>query len=89
MQRVGIHDNFFELGGHSLLATRLISRLNQALDRNLGVLTLFQNPTIERLAESLGLAQDVSESARGLVKLAPESPASGPCSSCTERAVTS
>ncbi|WP_395844890.1 amino acid adenylation domain-containing protein [Archangium violaceum] len=67
--RVGIRDNFFELGGHSLLATRVTSRVFQVLERRVSVLTLFQNPTIELLAEALRQQQDASDAPRALVKL--------------------
>jgi thioesterase domain-containing protein len=42
------------------------------------VLTLFQNPTVERLAEALGLGQDTSQSARGRVKLRAGEPGQRP-----------
>ncbi|MFY0568156.1 non-ribosomal peptide synthase/polyketide synthase [Archangium lansingense] len=67
--RVGIRDNFFQLGGHSLLATRVTSRLYQALDRRVSVLTLFQNPTIELLAEALRQQQGTPEAPRALLRL--------------------
>ena len=50
---VGIHDNFFELGGHSLLAIRLMSQIQQKFQKNLPLATLFQSPTIEKLAIAL------------------------------------
>jgi amino acid adenylation domain-containing protein len=51
---VGVQDNFFELGGHSLLAVRLMSQIQQHFQINLPLATLFQNPTIEKLAVVLG-----------------------------------
>jgi thioesterase domain-containing protein/acyl-coenzyme A synthetase/AMP-(fatty) acid ligase len=50
---IGIADNFFDLGGHSLLASRLFNRINSLWGKTLPLSTLFQAPTIERLAEIL------------------------------------
>jgi len=51
VNHIGIYDNFFDLGGHSLLATRIISRLRSALEMNIPIPALFQEPTIAGLAE--------------------------------------
>ena len=53
VEQVGIHDNFFELGGHSLLATQVVSRVRQVLQREMGLQSLFERPTIAGLAEQL------------------------------------
>jgi amino acid adenylation domain-containing protein/FkbH-like protein len=49
--RVGATDNFFELGGHSLLAVRLFAELEKLTGRKLPLVTLFQSPTVEELAQ--------------------------------------
>jgi thioesterase domain-containing protein/acyl carrier protein len=50
---VGIHDDFFELGGDSLLAVELFARIDKAFGSRLPLSTLFQEATIERLADRL------------------------------------
>ena len=52
-ERIGIHDNFFDLGGNSLLAARLFSQIERALETKLPLATLFQAPSVRKLAEVL------------------------------------
>ncbi|AVZ74465.1 non-ribosomal peptide synthetase [Streptomyces lunaelactis] len=49
-ERLGVHDDFFVVGGHSLLALRLVSRMNAAYGRSLGVSAVLENPTIAQQA---------------------------------------
>ncbi|AFY92098.1 non-ribosomal peptide synthetase [Chamaesiphon minutus] len=75
LKRVGIYDNFFELGGHSLLATQLVSRVRDALQIELPLRSVFEAPTIDRLARvvaSLQQSQAPSQ-APALVPLSRES----------------
>lgn len=46
---IGTTDNFFSLGGHSLKAMSLVSRINRALNRQVSIRMLLENPTIQDL----------------------------------------
>jgi thioesterase domain-containing protein/acyl carrier protein len=48
--RVGPQDNFFELGGHSLLVAKMLVRLERDFGKKLSMATIFQAPTVEKLA---------------------------------------
>jgi thioesterase domain-containing protein/acyl carrier protein len=50
---VNLGDNFFDLGGDSLMAVRLFSELRQLTGRTLPLSSLFQAPTVEKLADLL------------------------------------
>ncbi|MBY8914329.1 amino acid adenylation domain-containing protein [Bacillus sp. YC2] len=50
---LGIQDDFFELGGHSLKALQVIHQLKNSQQMDVPIELLFENPTIEQLAEKL------------------------------------
>ncbi|GIG91769.1 non-ribosomal peptide synthetase [Plantactinospora endophytica] len=49
----GRHTNFFAVGGHSILAVRLASRIQEEFEVDLPVRTVFERPTIARIAEAV------------------------------------
>jgi amino acid adenylation domain-containing protein len=53
VSRVGRQQNFFELGGHSLLAITLMKRIREQFELNMPLSALFDQPTIEHLADVL------------------------------------
>jgi thioesterase domain-containing protein/acyl carrier protein len=50
LQKVGIQDDFFELGGHSMVAVQVMIRLEKETGKRLPLATLFEAPTVEKLA---------------------------------------
>ncbi|WP_172826157.1 non-ribosomal peptide synthase/polyketide synthase [Mycobacterium colombiense] len=54
LERVGVDDSFFDLGGDSLSAMRVIAAINSTLNAHLAVRTLFDAPTVARLAPRIG-----------------------------------
>ena len=74
IEQVGVLDDFFDLGGHSLLAAQVVAQVAEALPagaHRVGVMDLFQHPTVRGLAE---LAASGS-SAGLLYELTPPTPA--------------
>jgi amino acid adenylation domain-containing protein len=57
VKEVGADQNFFELGGHSLLVLQVIARIRREFDVELGVRTMFEEPTIAGLATEVEKAQ--------------------------------
>ena len=50
VERVGIDDNFFLLGGSSLIGTQVITQVAEVFGVELGLLTLFDAPTVRQLS---------------------------------------
>jgi acyl-CoA synthetase (AMP-forming)/AMP-acid ligase II len=53
LEQVGIHDDFFALGGDSLLAAHVLTGIHDALHLDVGVVSLFDAPTVAEMAEYL------------------------------------
>ncbi len=53
LEKVGVNDNFFDIGGHSLLIVQVNNKLQEILNRNLSIVEMFQNPTINSLARHI------------------------------------
>ncbi len=63
LRRLGVDESFFDLGGHSLLATQLASRVREAFQIELPLRTLFEAPTVERLARHVESALQAGRAA--------------------------
>jgi acyl-CoA synthetase (AMP-forming)/AMP-acid ligase II len=53
LEQVGIHDDFFTLGGDSLLAAHVLTSIHDAMHLEVGVVSLFDAPTVAEMAEYL------------------------------------
>ncbi len=58
LARISIEESFFGLGGHSLQATQVVSRVRSRLGLELAPGTLFENPTVAKLAAVLAEATE-------------------------------
>jgi amino acid adenylation domain-containing protein len=70
LESISVKDNFFDLGGHSLLAVRLFYEIEKALDKKLPLATLFQAPSIEKLAAIIR-QKESAESESSIVPIQP------------------
>jgi amino acid adenylation domain-containing protein len=50
VDRVGAQDNFFELGGHSLLVLRVLYRINDNFQIEVGIPQFFEDPSVAGLS---------------------------------------
>lgn len=69
-QNIDLDDNFFELGGHSLIAVEVMMRIEKETGKKLPLSTLFEYPTIEKLA-SLLQSEKKEKTYKSLVPIKP------------------
>ena len=58
---VGVHEDFFALGGHSLLATRVLARMREAFDIEVGLRAIFEFSTVAGLARVVDEAKPAED----------------------------
>ncbi len=63
-ERVGIHDDFFDLGGDSLLAAQALTRIFETFAIQLGIVSLFDAPTVAEMATHIEPLLKAGSSAR-------------------------
>ncbi|MEQ1965382.1 amino acid adenylation domain-containing protein, partial [Xenorhabdus khoisanae] len=60
LEHIGIEDNFFRIGGDSIVSIQLVSKLRQA-GFSLQVKSIFEAPTVARLAQLLALSSSTAK----------------------------
>ena len=58
---ISIEDNFFELGGDSLTAIKLSTKIFEKIKVQIGIKSIFDNPSIIKLAEIIGKTTKVEQ----------------------------
>jgi len=57
VENISIDNDFFEMGGHSLIAVKVMVTIENRTGKRLPLASLFENPTIEKLAELITLQE--------------------------------
>ena len=55
IEHLSVTDNFFEIGGHSLILIRIVARIKKQFSVNISIESIFENPTIRKLAALIDL----------------------------------
>ncbi|MFJ6721770.1 amino acid adenylation domain-containing protein [Streptomyces sp. NPDC091259] len=63
VERVGRQDHFFELGGDSLTAMRTVVHLRKALEVEIPIRVIFDNPKLESIAVAIEAVRDAARGA--------------------------
>ena len=58
---IGLEDDFFELGGHSLSAARIISKINNTLEKSITLYEFYSSPTIAKLVTIVRRVKNTGE----------------------------
>ncbi|MDM0043201.1 amino acid adenylation domain-containing protein [Variovorax dokdonensis] len=65
-------DDFFALGGHSLLAARLVTLLGKRFELTIPLVTVFEAPTAQRMAEAIDALARAGTSPNAAIEHRPE-----------------
>jgi acyl carrier protein len=67
VERVGIVDNFFDLGGDSMVMTLILGRIQETFGVSLTIRAMFDDPTVQALAERIAELRTSTEHAQALM----------------------